>query len=135
MDKPGFYMIVVLVFLAACTSAPDGLPAGDGSPASLPPTAPTTTGATIPVPTIPSDKNPRLAGATPVSVPQWSRLDAIPPIYEPEFVPAGRVDLPDEDLVMAIAWGGEAKAYPIVVMQFREMVNDELAGIPILVSW
>jgi hypothetical protein len=34
-----------------------------------------------------------------------------------------------------VAWGGEAKAYPVCVLRFREMVNDSLAGVPILVSW
>jgi hypothetical protein len=135
MGKPGFYIIVVLVFLAACTSSPGGLPAGDGSLASSPPATPTNTGVTIPVPTVPAEQNPRLAGANLITVPQWSRPDAIPPIYDPEFIPGDQADLPDEDLVLAIAWGGEAKAYPIAVLQFREMVNDEMAGIPILVSW
>jgi hypothetical protein len=36
---------------------------------------------------------------------------------------------------MGFALGDEAKAYPIAVLRSREMVNDELAGIPILVTW
>ncbi len=35
----------------------------------------------------------------------------------------------------SITLDGEAKAYPVSVLRFREMINDELAGIPILVSW
>jgi len=40
-----------------------------------------------------------------------------------------------DDLVIGIAMDGQAKAYPVGVLRFREMVNDEIAGIPILVSW
>ena len=36
---------------------------------------------------------------------------------------------------MGIVIGGEAKAYPVSVLRFREMVDDELAGWPILVTW
>jgi len=41
----------------------------------------------------------------------------------------------DDDLVMGVAIEGEAKAYPVSVLRFREMVDDELSGIPILVTW
>ncbi len=69
---------------------------------------------------------------------RWDQLlsrDAIRPIYEPAMVPAGEVSYADDELVMGIAIDGEAKAYPVGVLNSREMVNDELAGIPILVTW
>ena len=62
-------------------------------------------------------------------------FDSILPIYEPEFVGAEDAPLREEELVIALSIDGEAKAYPITVLRFREMVNDELAGTPILVSW
>jgi hypothetical protein len=43
--------------------------------------------------------------------------------------------LQDDELILGIAIGSQAKAYPITVLRFREMVDDELAGIPILVTW
>ena len=43
--------------------------------------------------------------------------------------------LNDEELIIGVAWDGEAKAYPITVLRSREMVNDELAGLPTLVTW
>lgn len=61
--------------------------------------------------------------------------DGIRPIYDPEFVPASEAPLDDDELVIGIAWDDEAKAYPITVLRSREMVNDELAGIPVLVTW
>ena len=61
--------------------------------------------------------------------------DAIRPVYEPEFVPAREANLGDEQLVLGVAIDGEAKAYPITVLNSHEMVNDVLAGIPILSTW
>ena len=69
---------------------------------------------------------------------QWNQLlmrDGIAPIYEPEFVPAGESGYKDDELVMGVAIDGEAKAYPVGLLNGREMVNDELAGTPILVTW
>lgn len=78
---------------------------------------------------------------------QMMDFDAIRPIYEPEFLQPSQVELLEDDalisenllekddLVLGVAWDGEAKAYPIWVLWTREMVNDELAGIPILVTW
>ena len=61
--------------------------------------------------------------------------DAIRPVYDPQFIPADESQLDDEQLVLGVAIEGEAKAYPIVVLNSREMVNDELAGIPFLSTW
>jgi hypothetical protein len=62
-------------------------------------------------------------------------FDSIAPVYDPRFVAATDSPLWDDELVLAITVGGEAKAYPITVLRFREMVNDQLGGIPILVTW
>ena len=62
-------------------------------------------------------------------------FDGIRPIYDPTFVSASEAPYDDDELVMGVAWGGEAKAYSVTVLRFREMVNDELAGIPTLVTW
>jgi len=61
--------------------------------------------------------------------------DAIAPVYSPEFVSADVSPLHEDELIMGVAIEGEAKAYPVTVLRFREMVNDELAGLPILVTW
>lgn len=61
--------------------------------------------------------------------------DTIQPVYEPTFLPADEVDWSPSSLVLGVSIDGEAKAYPIIHLNFREMVIDELAGEPILVSW
>ena len=61
--------------------------------------------------------------------------DAIPPIYNPVLVPASDAPLDDDNLVLGVDIGGESHAYPVGTLNGREMVNDEVGGVPILVSW
>ncbi len=61
--------------------------------------------------------------------------DMIAPIYTPRFVRAADARLRTDELVLGVEIDGAAKAYPITVLQSREMVNDELHGVPILVTW
>lgn len=65
-----------------------------------------------------------------------SLRDRIRPIYRPRY---GRSpDLPwleDDDLVVGYVADGAAYAYPVKVLNLRELVNDEIAGRPILVTY
>jgi hypothetical protein len=68
----------------------------------------------------------------------WSQLlprDAIHPVYNPQFVPADEAPYDDEELVIGVALNSEAKAYAIGPLNGREMVNDTVGGVPILVTW
>ena len=67
--------------------------------------------------------------------PQLLPMDGIRPVYNPEFMTADQVELKDDELILGVTFEGQAKAYPITVLRSREMVNDELAGIPLLVTW
>jgi hypothetical protein len=61
--------------------------------------------------------------------------DGIAPVYDPQFVSSDESPLREDELVMGAFINGEAKAYPVTVLRFRETVNDELGGMPILVTW
>ncbi len=61
--------------------------------------------------------------------------DGIRPIYDPIFTSAAGVDWPNETQVIGIAADGEAKAYPVSYLDRHEMVNDVIAGDPVLVTW
>jgi hypothetical protein len=61
--------------------------------------------------------------------------DQIAPIYDPSFTTPNGVDWPDDMLVVGVAGLEEAKAYPVVQLNQREMIIDSLEGIPILVTW
>jgi hypothetical protein len=80
-------------------------------------------------------RNPRIDDP---NIYRYSKLltdDAIRPVYDPQFIPADEAPLKDDELVIGVAIDGNAKAYPISVLRFREMVNDDLAGMHILVTW
>ena len=63
--------------------------------------------------------------------------DAIPPFYEGVYDPAAEGDwLEAGDLVLGyVAPSGQAYAYPHKILNFHELVNDEIDGIPVLVSY
>ncbi len=63
--------------------------------------------------------------------------DAIPALVHPKFVAAGEVGklLNDKDRVLGVLLNREAKAYPIRILNWHELVNDEAGGQPTLVSW
>ncbi len=61
--------------------------------------------------------------------------DRIHPVYSPIVVASDVAALGSDDLVIGVSIGGESRAYPIRPLRFLEMVNDELGGTPILVTW
>lgn len=83
----------------------------------------------------PAPTNVRIEDDKEYFVPRMLGFDAIRPVYDPIFAPADEAALNDDELVMGVAIDGQAKAYPVIVLHFREMVDNELAGWPILVTW
>lgn len=61
--------------------------------------------------------------------------DGIPALTDPDFVPAASAKLDDDDRVLGLARGDAAKAYPIGIMNWHEIVNDRIAGQPVLVTY
>lgn len=62
--------------------------------------------------------------------------DGIPAIDEPRFVAAGDARfLRSDDRILGMARDGTAKAYPIKILNWHEIVNDTLAGEPVVVTW
>ncbi len=61
--------------------------------------------------------------------------DAIRPIYAPNFVPGDRAGLAPGELVIGVEIDGVARAYPVGVLNFREMVDDRIGPVPFLVTW
>ena len=55
--------------------------------------------------------------------------DGIPALTKPDFVKASRVEyLAEDDLVLGVVVNGEAKAYPENIGWWHEIVNDEIGG-------
>lgn len=62
--------------------------------------------------------------------------DQIPSIDDPVFAPVDAIDnLAPEEPVISLVIAGEAKAYPLRIMIWHEIVNDSLGGIAVAVTY
>ncbi len=62
--------------------------------------------------------------------------DGIPALDHPKFVAASKARFLDgKDGVLGLVRNGEAKAYPIGIMNWHEIVNDEVGGQPVAVTY
>lgn len=73
----------------------------------------------------------------------WSELttgglskDGIPSIDDPRFVSAGdATDIPTNEPVIGLELNGDARAYPLRILIWHEIVNDVVGGIPVAVTY
>jgi Protein of unknown function (DUF3179) len=65
--------------------------------------------------------------------------DAFPVFDNPKMLPAADAEakgvVSARDMVIGVAHGREAKAYPITIMGVHELGNDTIDGVPIAVTW
>ncbi len=62
--------------------------------------------------------------------------DGIPAILKPKFVrPEQAAFLKEGDQVIGVEVNGTAKAYPLKILNWHEVVNDTVNGIPIMVTF
>lgn len=63
--------------------------------------------------------------------------DGIPPIDDPVFedVEAAGEWLTEQDPVLVVDRDGDTRAYPLAIMTFHEIVNDEVGGEPLVVTY
>ena len=67
---------------------------------------------------------------------QTDLRDAIIPVDLPVYGAAGALPwLDDDDLVLGYESGDEAFAYPINILNFHEIVNDDIGGVPVLITY
>ena len=57
------------------------------------------------------------------------------PIVTPGFTSASNAKLDDGEMVMSVRYGNDARAYPILQMAYHHVFNDEVGGIPIVVTY
>ncbi len=64
------------------------------------------------------------------------RVDGIPALTNPDFVsPADATYLRDEDLVFGVEINGDARAYPLRILNWHEMFNDVIGGVPVSLAY
>jgi Protein of unknown function (DUF3179) len=62
--------------------------------------------------------------------------DGIPAIDRPQFVNASKVNfLRDDDRVLSVGIDNEARAYPLRILNWHEIVNDQIGDRPIAVTY
>ena len=57
------------------------------------------------------------------------------PVTAPGFEPAQQSQLDSGEMVMAVRFGEDARAYPIRAMAYHHVVNDVIHGIPVVVTY
>jgi hypothetical protein len=155
--RPLTGLIVVALFLSACAGA---TPTPAASPTTQPftpavaPTAspPTFTPTTAPDPTstLSPDERPP-AGTTREFTTDFSKhivpyseilsggppKDGIPAIDNPQFVSVGEADewLEEVEPVIFFQIGDDARAYPIQIFMWHEIVNDTVDSVPVVITF
>ena len=62
--------------------------------------------------------------------------DGIPALTNPAHVPASQATyLGDEELVFGVTLNGESRAYPLRIMDWHEMANDVVGGVPVALAY
>ena len=62
--------------------------------------------------------------------------DGIPAIDDPAFAPHADVtDIADTEPVISLAIDGEARAYPLQILMWHEIVNDTIGDVPVTVTY
>jgi hypothetical protein len=62
--------------------------------------------------------------------------DAIPALIKPAYLAASLAsDINDREMVIGVVINGDARAYPLPTMSAHEIVDDDVGGQPIAVTW
>ncbi len=123
---------------ATLTPVPGGSPAAsvDGSPAASPTVAPdlgrlrvSTSGWRTDFTKASVDLGDFRGGGPP--------KDGIPAVDAPAFesIEAARAWLTDQSPVVSLEVDGAARAYPLAILMWHEIVNDTLGGVPVVVTF
>ena len=73
----------------------------------------------------------------PAELVQGAPFDRIPSVDDPVVLPRAEADqaLAPQEQVLLVEQGGQARAYPVRSLIRHEIVNDELGGLPVAVTW
>ena len=57
------------------------------------------------------------------------------PVDSPQFESASASKLDKSEMILAIRYGSDARAYPIREMAYHHILNDDVAGVPVAVTY
>ncbi len=62
--------------------------------------------------------------------------DAIPALIKPAYLAAAQAsDISDHEMVIGLVINGDARAYPLSTLSAHEIVDDDIGGQPVAVTW
>jgi hypothetical protein len=62
--------------------------------------------------------------------------DAIPALIKPAYLTASKAsDIYDQEEVIGVVINGDARAYPLSTLSAHEIVDDDIGGQPVAVTW
>ena len=61
--------------------------------------------------------------------------DGIPAIDQPRFIPARQAKLADNDRILGVVLQGMARAYPVRILNWHEVVNDQFGDHAVVVTY
>lgn len=62
--------------------------------------------------------------------------DGIPALTNPKHIAAGdAIYMTDEELIFGVSINGEARAYPLRILDWHEMFNDVVGGVPVSLAY
>ena len=62
--------------------------------------------------------------------------DAIPALIKPAYLTASQAsDIYDQEEVIGVIVNGDARAYPLSTLSAHEIVDDDIGGQPLAVTW
>jgi hypothetical protein len=140
MKTSGKFAFAILLFLSACTPA-----VASSVPTEIPPSPETTVTPTL----LPDEPPPARAESefktdfSKHNVPYGEIFsggppkDGIPALKDPQFVSVSEADawLKPVEPVILVQVGDDARAYPIQILMWHEIVNDTVDGEPLLVTF
>ncbi len=63
------------------------------------------------------------------------RKDGIPALINPTHTGAAEAEYLDDELVFGVAINGDARAYPLRILDWHEMFNDVVGGVPVALAY
>ncbi len=135
MNKTGWLLVMaaLMVALTGCSGEATVPPEATTPPETTPKVAPA--GETPDIKTTPGGEKyivdpAKIIGGGPPK-------DGIPSIDNPRYVTVAEADqwIADNELVLAIIYRGVTRVYPLQIMVWHEIVNDTIAGDPLLITY
>ena len=133
MTKLPFLLVwtAMLLSVGACAGEANDKPTDASSQLPNPTFTPTPIATSSIVAQTPTAPNP-----PPDIDASYNRRSPFVPLDDPVFISIEDATyLGDDELVLGVEWGNEARAYPVQMLTYHHIVNDHIGGRPFLITY